>query len=82
MQNSELLDKLAAAETEAAELKNQVDDLEYQLTNATHCVDKLDRHLAETTAKLKTYQATDTKIATTSAGTTSNDTPTKTKVCT
>ena len=28
-QNSELMDKLTAAETEAAELKNLVDDLEY-----------------------------------------------------
>ena len=72
-------DKLAAAETEAAELKNQVDDLEYQLANATHCVDKLDRHLTEITAKLKTYQATDTKAAPVT-GSTSNEAPAKAKV--
>ena len=56
MQNAELLDRLAAAETEAAELKNNVDDLEYNLENATLKVDRLDRHLTDANAKIMTYE--------------------------
>ena len=77
LQNSELQDRLAAAETEAAELKNQVDDLEYQLSNANHRVDKLDRHLADVATKLKSYEANDVKVPTAGA---SAETVTKTKV--
>lgn len=53
---------MAAAETEVAELKNQVEDLEYHLANANHHVEKLDRHLSETMAKLKTYQEGEIKV--------------------
>lgn len=78
LQNSELQDRLAAAETEAAELKNQVDDLEYQLSNAHHRVDKLDRHLADAMTKVKSYEANEVKVPTTGAsGTTENVTKTK-----
>ena len=42
-QNSELCDKAAAAETQVAELRNQVEELQYELESATHRVDKLDR---------------------------------------
>jgi len=70
---------LAAAETEAAELKNQVDDLDYQLSNANHRVDKLDRHLADAVTKVKSYEANEVKVPTTAPSGTS-DTPTKPKV--
>jgi len=73
---------LAAAETEAAELKNQVDDLEYQLSNATHRVDKLDRYLANAAAKVKSYEANEVKMPSTGAsGTTETVTKTKVQSC-
>ena len=50
------MDKLTAAETEAAELKNLVDDLEYELGNAKTRVLKLDCRLSDATQKLKTFQ--------------------------
>ena len=37
-------------------MRNQVEELEYNLSTAMSRVDKLDRHLANTTAKLATYQ--------------------------
>ena len=49
-------EKLTAAETEAAETRNQVEELEYNLSTATDRIDKLDRHLVSATAKLATYQ--------------------------
>ena len=55
-QHSEILDKLAAAETEAAELKNKNDDMEYNLEIATTKVDKFDRHLADAYQKIKTFE--------------------------
>ena len=73
---------MAAAETEAAELKNQVDDLEYQLSNATHRVDKLDRYLANAVAKVKSYEANEVKMPSTGAsGTTETVTKTKVQSC-
>ena len=73
---------MAAAETEAAELKNQVDDLEYQLSNANHRVDKLDRHLANAVAKVKSYEANEVKVPTTGAsGTTETVAKTKVESC-
>ena len=71
---------MAAAETEAAELKNQVDDLEYQLSNANHRVDKLDRHLADAVTKVKSYEANEVK-APTSGASGATETVAKTKVC-
>lgn len=56
LKNSELSDKLAAAETGVAELRNQVEDVEYQLAGANLQVEKLDRHLADTMQRLHTYQ--------------------------
>lgn len=53
---------MVAAETEVAELKNQVEDLEYHLASANHRVEKLDKHLSETMAKLKTYQEGEIKV--------------------
>lgn len=73
---------MAAAETEAAELKNQVDDLDYQLSNANHRVDKLDRHLANAVAKVKSYEASEVKVPTTGAsGTTETVAKTKVQSC-
>lgn len=62
LQNSELLDRLAAAETEAAELKNNVDDLEYNLENAKLKVDRLERQLSEVYAKVQTYEEGNLKV--------------------
>jgi len=45
-----------------AELKNQVEDLEYQLAIATNRVDKLDKHLGDAQTKLKTYQEGEIKV--------------------
>lgn len=82
LQNSELQDRLAAAETEAAELKNQVDDLEYQLSNANHRVDKLDRHLADAVTKVKSYEANEVKVPTsTASGATETVTKPKVQLC-
>lgn len=60
-QNSELQDKLSAAETESAELKNQVEELNYDNQIASQKVDKLDRALVDISTKLKTYQEGDIK---------------------
>lgn len=52
---SELQDSVTAKETEIAELKNQIDDLQYELEKV-HCRnDKLENHLGEAIEKLKTY---------------------------
>uniref|UniRef100_A0A1B0CC16 E3 ubiquitin protein ligase n=1 Tax=Lutzomyia longipalpis TaxID=7200 RepID=A0A1B0CC16_LUTLO len=52
---SELQDTLTAKETEAAELRNQIDDLQYELEKVRCRNDKLENHLAEAIEKLKTY---------------------------
>ena len=51
----EYQDALTAKETENAELKNQIDELQYDLEKV-HCRnDKLENHLAEAIEKLKAY---------------------------
>ncbi len=62
MQNSEVTDKLNAAETEAAELKNKIEDFEYNLDAATTKVDKFDRHLADAYLKIKTFEEGDITV--------------------
>ncbi|KAG5879910.1 hypothetical protein JTB14_018452 [Gonioctena quinquepunctata] len=52
---SELQDSLTAKETENAELKNQIDDLQYELEKVRNRNDKLETHLAEAVEKLKAY---------------------------
>lgn len=52
---SELQDSVTAKETETAELKNQIDDLQYELEKVRCRNDKLENHLAEAIEKLKTY---------------------------
>jgi len=54
---SELQDSVTAKETETAELKNQIDDLQYELEKVRCRNDKLENHLAEAIEKLKTYHA-------------------------
>lgn len=70
---SELQDTLNGKETEAAELRNQIDDLQYELEKVRCRNDKLENHLAEAIEKLKTYHqlhgdATKASAATKSAG--------------
>lgn len=50
---SELQDTLTGKETEAAELRNQIDDLQYELEKVRCRNDKLENHLAEAIEKLK-----------------------------
>nr|XP_023024134.1 E3 ubiquitin-protein ligase Bre1 [Leptinotarsa decemlineata] len=52
---SELQDSLTAKETENAELKNQIDDLQYELEKVRNRNDKLETHLAEAVEKLRAY---------------------------
>lgn len=52
---SELQDSVTAKETETAELKNQIDDLQYELEKVRCRNDKLENHLGEAIEKLKTY---------------------------
>ncbi|XP_059165912.1 E3 ubiquitin-protein ligase Bre1-like isoform X2 [Physella acuta] len=55
---SELQDKLTASETEIAEVKNKLDDLEYMYEKSEYKTDSLERRLAEVTEKLQFYQET------------------------
>ncbi|ERL95098.1 hypothetical protein D910_12368 [Dendroctonus ponderosae] len=52
---AELQDSLTAKETENAELKNQIDDLQYELDKVRYRNDKLETHLAEAVEKIKAY---------------------------
>ncbi|ESO82419.1 hypothetical protein LOTGIDRAFT_237018, partial [Lottia gigantea] len=55
---SEMQDKITASETEIAEFKNKVDDLEYEYEKAGQRAEKLDRHLADALQKLTYYEET------------------------
>ncbi|KAK0057272.1 E3 ubiquitin-protein ligase Bre1 [Biomphalaria pfeifferi] len=55
---SELQDKLTASETEIAELKNKLDDLDYMYDKSECKKDSLERQLAEVSEKLQFYQET------------------------
>nr|XP_021206386.1 E3 ubiquitin-protein ligase Bre1 isoform X2 [Bombyx mori] len=50
-----LHDSLNSRDTENAELKNQIDDLQYELMKVRSRNDKLENHLAEAIEKLKSY---------------------------
>lgn len=50
----ELQDTMTGKETEAAELQNQIDDLQYELEKVRLRNDKLENHLAEAIEKIKT----------------------------
>ena len=49
-------EQLTAKETEAAELQNRVDDLDYELQKKRHRADSLENHLAEALEKNKLIQ--------------------------
>nr|CAD7259072.1 unnamed protein product [Timema shepardi] len=53
---AECQDKLTGKETEAAELRNQIDDMQYELLKVQSRNDKLENHLAEAYEKLKTFE--------------------------
>jgi E3 ubiquitin-protein ligase BRE1 len=57
---AEMNDKLAAQEIANAELKNHIEDLEYDLSKTKQREEKLDMHLSECLTKLKSYNLTDT----------------------
>ncbi|XP_054724010.1 E3 ubiquitin-protein ligase BRE1A-like isoform X2 [Uloborus diversus] len=56
---AEMNDKLAAQEIANAELKNHIEDLEYDLSKTKLREEKLDMHLSECLTKLKSYNLTD-----------------------
>ena len=58
MQLSENQDKLTASETEIAELKNKVDDLEYMYEKKDNKCDSYERKIQELTEKVQLYQET------------------------
>ncbi|XP_048507689.1 E3 ubiquitin-protein ligase Bre1 isoform X2 [Athalia rosae] len=53
---SELQDTITGKDTLAAELRNQVDDLQYELNKVRSRNDKLEHHLGEAIEKLKAFQ--------------------------
>ena len=53
---------MTAAETESAELKNKMDDIEYEANKAAEKLDRLDRLLTEKTQKLQYYTETGASI--------------------
>lgn len=53
---AELQDAVIEKDTEAAELRNQIDDLRYEFSKTRLRSDKLEHHLAEALEKLKAYQ--------------------------
>ncbi|XP_063620484.1 E3 ubiquitin-protein ligase Bre1 [Cydia splendana] len=52
---AQLQDAVNSRDTENAELKNQIDDLQYELLKIRSRNDKLENHLAEAIEKLKSY---------------------------
>ena len=62
LQISELQDKVTAAETESAELKNKVDDMEYNVEKAGEKIDRLERVLTEKSQKLQYYTDTGSTV--------------------
>ncbi|CAG9783951.1 unnamed protein product [Diatraea saccharalis] len=52
---AQLQDAVNSRDTENAELKNQIDDLQYELMKVRSRNDKLENHLAEAIEKLKSY---------------------------
>ena len=49
-------EQLTAKETEAAEMQNRVDDLDYELQKRRQRADSLENHLAEALEKIKILQ--------------------------
>ncbi|CAK1545167.1 unnamed protein product [Leptosia nina] len=57
---AQLQDAVNSRDTENAELKNQIDDLQYELMKVRSRNDKLENHLAEAIEKLKSYHQSGT----------------------
>lgn len=53
---SELQDTITGKDTLAAEMRNQVDDLQYELNKVRARNDKLENHLGDAIEKLKAFQ--------------------------
>lgn len=72
LKTKEYQDATTAKETENAELKNQIDELQYDLEKVRCRNDKLENHLAEAIEKLKVYHQmhgdTNTKSTKSSSG--------------
>ncbi|XP_072944461.1 E3 ubiquitin-protein ligase Bre1 isoform X3 [Epargyreus clarus] len=60
---AQLQDAVNSRDTENAELKNQIDDLQYELMKVRSRNDKLENHLAEAIEKLKSYHQSGTSAA-------------------
>lgn len=75
----ELQDTLTGKETEAAELHNQIDDLQYELEKVRLRNDKLENHLAEAIEKLKALHQMHGDQSTKSNTSTSNSGPSTVK---
>ncbi|XP_028163425.1 E3 ubiquitin-protein ligase Bre1 isoform X2 [Ostrinia furnacalis] len=58
-----LQDAVNSRDTENAELKNQIDDLQYELMKVRSRNDKLENHLAEAIEKLKSYHQSGATIS-------------------
>ncbi|KAK0074017.1 hypothetical protein PV325_008887 [Microctonus aethiopoides] len=56
LQMSELQDTITGKDTLTAELRNQVDGLQYELNKVRAKNEKLEHHLSEAIEKLKTFQ--------------------------
>ncbi|CAH0604889.1 unnamed protein product [Chrysodeixis includens] len=66
---AQLQDAVNSRDTENAELKNQIDDLQYELLKVRSRNDKLENHLAEAIEKLKSYHQSGAALAPAVAGT-------------
>ncbi|XP_075969869.1 E3 ubiquitin-protein ligase Bre1 isoform X1 [Anticarsia gemmatalis] len=66
---AQLQDAVNSRDTENAELKNQIDDLQYELMKVRSRNDKLENHLAEAIEKLKSYHQSGASTVATTSGT-------------
>ncbi|CAK1581621.1 unnamed protein product [Parnassius mnemosyne] len=66
---AQLQDAVNSRDTENAELKNQIDDLQYELLKVRSRNDKLENHLAEAIEKLKSYHQSGASANAGSSGT-------------
>ncbi|XP_013145969.1 PREDICTED: E3 ubiquitin-protein ligase BRE1B [Papilio polytes] len=64
---AQLQDAVNSRDTENAELKNQIDDLQYELMKVRSRNDKLENHLAEAIEKLKSYHQSGASTSSSSA---------------
>lgn len=72
---AQLQDAVNSRDTENAELKNQIDDLQYELMKVRSRNDKLENHLAEAIEKLKSYHQSGASSSSSGAGGAATSTP-------